>query len=143
MADPLSIAATIAGLVGTTTKISITVVGVTSAIADAPRAARMTLETAQEMEYALIAVQQLIDSVASLPSERKLLVRLDHIAIVLTNCVFGLSELEALVCGDLVKNGGLMNRIRWAWGEKKILRLLSRVESQKTCLVLMTSILQS
>lgn len=84
-------------------------------------------------------VQRLLDTASSLPSRRKMLVRLDHIRVTFTTCVHTLTELESLVCSADGVTG--MHRLWWAWGEKKILRLLPRLESQKASLSLMITVL--
>jgi hypothetical protein len=137
MADPLSIAASVAGLLGTATKIYSVLSDFISTVVDAPNSARSTLTAIEEMKLALESVKQLIDTVSSLPSKRKAMIQLDHLTITFSHCILTLSELESLVCFD-----GFMRRLKWTWEEKKVLRLLPRVESQKTSLLLMMTVLQ-
>ncbi|OAQ74397.1 cell division control protein 42 [Purpureocillium lilacinum] len=137
MADALSIAASITGLLATASKICSALSGFVSSAIDAPDAAGAVLTTVEEMRLALEMVNQVVETVSSLPSARKALLRLDHIAITFSNCILTLSELESLVCF----RDGVMHRLRWAWGEKKVLRLLPRLESQKTSLSLMVTVL--
>ncbi|KAK4169725.1 hypothetical protein QBC43DRAFT_306583 [Cladorrhinum sp. PSN259] len=137
MADPLSIAASVAGLVATTTKICSALSAFVSGAIDAPSSARAALIAVEEMRLALGMVKDLVDTISALPSRRRVLVRLDHIAITFSNCVLTLSELESLVCF----RDGILHRLRWAWGEKKVLKLLPRLESQKSSLSLMVSVL--
>jgi cell division control protein 24 len=139
MADPLSIAASVAGLLTTAGKICSVLSGFVGAVADAPHSARAALGAVEEVRVALEAVRGLIDTVSGLPSRRRRLVRLDYIRITFANCVLTLSELEALVCAE--GGSGPMHRLRWAWGEKKALRLLPRLESQKASLSLMVTVL--
>jgi hypothetical protein len=138
MADPLSIAVSVAGLLGTTTKICSVLSDFISSAVDAPNSARSTLALVEEMQLALESVKQLIDTVSSLPSERKAMIRLDHLTITFSHCILTMSELESLVCfKDAFKR-----RLKWAWEEKKVLRLLPRLESQKASLLLMVTVLQ-
>ncbi len=111
MADPLSIAASVVGLLATAGKICSVLGDFVFSAADAPQSARAALTAVDEVRLALAAVKQLIDTVASLPSERKALVQLDHIAITFSNCILTLSELESLVC----LKDGLMHRLSWVW----------------------------
>ncbi|KXH48459.1 hypothetical protein CSIM01_04838 [Colletotrichum simmondsii] len=65
---------------------------------------------------------------------------LDHLSIVITHSVLTLSKLESIVC----QQDGLRSQMRWAlWHEKKILALLPRLESQKSTLAVMITILNS
>ncbi|KAJ3548480.1 hypothetical protein NM208_g989 [Fusarium decemcellulare] len=82
-------------------------------------------------------VKQLVDTISSLPARRRQLVRLDHIAITFSNCIITLSELESLVCFE----DGIIHRLKWAWTEKKVVALLPRLESQKSSLSLMVTVL--
>jgi len=143
MADPLSIAAGVIGLLATSTKIVKTLSDVCASISDAPESARSVLVAVETTKLSLNSIKDLFDTIATLPPERKALIRLDHIAVTCSQCVLTLSELEELVCKQLLKNGGsLFDRIRWSWGEKRVLSLLPRLESQKNCIALMISVLQ-
>ncbi|KAK3318869.1 ras family-domain-containing protein [Apodospora peruviana] len=137
MSDPLSITTAVVGLVATAGKICLALSTFVSSAIDAPQSARDTLAAVEEVRLALDLVKGLVDTVTNLPSNRRMLVRLNHIAITFSNCVLTLSELESLIC----YKDGIMHRMRWAWGEKKILRLLPRLDSQKASLSLMVTVL--
>ncbi|KAK4446684.1 P-loop containing nucleoside triphosphate hydrolase protein [Podospora aff. communis PSN243] len=143
MADPLSITAGVVGLLATSTKIIKTLSDVCSSVSDAPESARSVLVAVETTKLSLSSIKDLFDTIATLPPERKALIRLDHIAVTCSQCVLTLSELEELVCRQFLKNGGsLFDRLRWSWGEKRVLSLLPRLESQKNCIALMISVLQ-
>jgi hypothetical protein len=106
MADPLSIAASVAGLLTTAGKICSVLSDLVGAVSDAPQSARAALGAVEEVRSALEMVQGLLDTVSGLPSKRKMLVRLDYIRLTFANCVLTLSELESLVCVAGVGDGG-------------------------------------
>ncbi|KAM0418931.1 hypothetical protein ACHAPT_012089 [Fusarium lateritium] len=137
MSDPLSIAASVVGLLGAAGKICTALSSFVGSAIDAPAAARTTLATVEELRLSLEMVKHLVDTISSLPAMRRQLVRLDHIAITFSNCIITLSELESLVCFK----DGIMHRLKWAWSEKKVLILLPRLESQKSSLSLMVTVL--
>jgi hypothetical protein len=137
MADPLSIAASVVGLLAAAGKICSVLSGFVSSVVDAPQSARDALAATSELRFVLESVQGLLDVMSDLPSNRKMLVRLDHIAVTFSNCVLTLSELESLVC--LKKDR--LHRFKWMRTEKKVLRLLPRLESQKASMSLMVSVL--
>ncbi|RSL42666.1 hypothetical protein CEP54_015397 [Fusarium duplospermum] len=139
MADPLSIAASVVGLVAAAGKVYGVLSNFVSTAADAPSSAASVLVTVEQMKMTLSSVQSLIDSIESLDPSRKALIQLDHLSIIITHSVLTISELESLVC----PKDGLMNRLRWAWSEKKVMGLLPRLESQKSSLSLMVAVLQS
>ncbi|KAK0612145.1 hypothetical protein B0T14DRAFT_341604 [Immersiella caudata] len=137
MADPLSIAASIVGLLATSGKICSVLSSFISGVIDAPQSARDVLAAVEEMRGVLEIVQGLLETLSTLPSRRKSLVRFDLVTITFSGCILTLSELESIVC---FKNG-LMRRFRWVWEEKRIMRLLPRLESQKASLSLMVTTL--
>lgn len=137
MADPLSIAASVVGLLGAAGKICAALSSFVGSAIDAPASARTTLAAVEELRLSLQMVRQLVDTISGLPARRRQLVRLDHIAITFSNCILTLSELESLVCFK----DGVMHRLKWAWSEKKVLVLLPRLESQKSSLSLMVTVL--
>ncbi|KAI8653932.1 hypothetical protein NCS56_01348600 [Fusarium sp. Ph1] len=139
MADPLSIAASVVGLVAAAGKIYGVLSNFVSTAAEAPSSAASVLETVEQMKLTLSSVQSLIDSIESLDPSRKALIQLDHLSIVITHSVLTISELESIVC----PKDGLMHRLRWAWSEKRVMGLLPRLESQKSSLSLMVAVLQS
>ncbi|KAF4851774.1 hypothetical protein CGCSCA4_v003242 [Colletotrichum siamense] len=98
MADPLSIAASIAGLLAAAGKVYTVVSGFIDSTANAPQSAAATLEAVGEIKLALSSVQSMIDSLHHLSASRKGLIQLEHLAIIITNAVFTLSKLESLVC---------------------------------------------
>ncbi|KAJ3456356.1 hypothetical protein MRS44_016379 [Fusarium solani] len=139
MADPLSIAASVVGLVAAAGKVYGVLSNFVSTAADAPSSAASVLGTVEQMKLTLSSVQSLIDSIESLDPSRKALIQLDHLSIVITHSVLTISELESIVC----PKDGLMHRLRWAWSEKRVMGLLPRLESQKSSLSLMVAVLQS
>jgi len=140
MADPLSIAASVAGLAAVAGKVVKILYNFVSDIDDAPQLARSTLGTVSETRLALEAIQHLFETIESVSAWRKTLICLDHVGLTLSNCIMTLSELEALVVID--DDAGIFQRMHWVRAEGKIERLLPRLESQKTSLSLMVTVLQ-
>jgi cell division control protein 24 len=138
MADPLSIAGSVAGLLTLATSITASLAQFTSSVSDAPSSARAVLAMVEETKVTLQSVQHFIDSVELLPSRRKALIQLDHLAIVFSQCVERLSQLEALI--QVPKR--LSRKVKWVLDEKKIMRLMPHLESQKLSLSLIVSILR-
>jgi len=140
MADPLSIAASIAGLLTITTRIYSTVKDFASSLADAPKSALSLLQTIEDMKLTLVLFKDLMNELSTLPPEKKAMIRLDHIAITFTHCIATLSELESMVLVDNLS--GVWDRLRWTLKEDKLTALLPRLESQKSSLSLMVSVLR-
>ena len=140
MPEPLSIAISLIGLLMTCSKISFALAEFISNVKDAPKSARAVLSTIEETKLALEAAQGLFDRLSAVPENRKILIQLDHIAITLSSCILTHSELESLVCSNSFK--GAKQKLKWPLMEKKVLRLLPRLESQKASLALMVTVLQ-
>ena len=104
------------------------------------------LAAVETTRLSLNSIKHLFNIISALPPERKALIRLDHIAVTCSQYILTLSELESLVCGEIVKNGlrssGVITRMKWTWNKKRVIFLLSRLEAQKNCISLMISVLQ-
>jgi hypothetical protein len=72
--------------------------GFVSSAVDAPQSTRDALSAVRDMRLALEMVQELISTISTLPSNRKIMVRLDHIVMTISNSALTMSELESLVC---------------------------------------------
>jgi hypothetical protein len=141
--DPVSIislTAAVTGLLDVTAKILGALSGFTSSMVDAPKSAKTTQTVVEEMRLTLKSVEQLIDALSSIASERREMIQLSYLTITFTQSVLTLSELESLICS--AGKDGLMLRLRWSWAEKKILCLLPRLEAQKSSLSLMVAVLR-
>ncbi|KAF5018986.1 hypothetical protein F66182_9004 [Fusarium sp. NRRL 66182] len=139
MADPLSIVASIVGLIAAAGKVCGVLSSFIGSTVDAPESAASTLQNMEHMKLTLYSVQSLIESLDSIEASRKSLIQLDHLSIVVTHSVLTVSELESIIC----HKDGIMHRLRWVWNEKKVLGLLPRLETQKSSLTLMVAVLQS
>ncbi|OHE94964.1 hypothetical protein CORC01_09758 [Colletotrichum orchidophilum] len=138
MADPLSIAGSVGGLLAIAVKVCNTTASFVSSTIDAPESAMQMFQLVDEMRMTLFSVDKKIGSLSTLPSSRKNMIQLDHLSIVITHSVLTLSKLESIIC----QQDGLRSRIRWAlWHEKKVISLLPRLESQKSTLALMMTVL--
>jgi hypothetical protein len=90
------------------------------------------------VRLALLSVEQLINNLSAIPTGRRVYIQLDHLAVTFSQSILTLSELESLIC----LNDGFLHGFRWAWSEKKTVRLLPRLDSQKSSLSLIFTILQ-
>lgn len=137
MADPLSIAASIAGLLAAAGKVYTVVSAFIDSTANAPQSAADTLAAVGEFKLALSSVQSMMNILDDLSASRKVMISLENIAIIMTSAVLTLSKLESLVC----QIDGFRGRLRWVWKEKRVLNLLPRLESQKSSLTLIVGVL--
>lgn len=138
MADPLSIAASIAGLLAAAGKVYTVVSAFIDSTANAPQSAAATLEAVGEIKFVLSFAQSIIDSLDDVSTSRKGVIHINHLSLIITNAVLTLSKLESLIC----QKDGFQSRLRWVWIEGKVKSLLPRLESQKTSLTLIFNVLQ-
>jgi hypothetical protein len=137
MADPLSIAASVVGLLTAAGKICSALSGFISTVTNAPQSAEDALAAVSELTSVLEMVQGLLDGLSKLPARRKMLVGLQPLSVTFGRCVLTLSELESLVCFK----DDMLHRLKWVRTEKKVLRLLPLLESQQASLSVMVTIL--
>ena len=144
MADPLSIAASVTGLLSVAGQICTNISSFISSVANAPNSARRALTAVEEMRMALTSVQQVIDRLSRLPRNRKEMIHVSHLVITFREAIRSFSELEATVKPAAGVDGmsSKWDRLKWVSEEEKILRSVQQLELHKTSLSLMLSILQ-
>ena len=81
MADPLSIAASVTGLLSVAGKICTIISDFISNVADAPNSARDALAAVEEMRMVLTSVRQVMDRLSRLPRNRKEMIHIKHLVI--------------------------------------------------------------
>jgi hypothetical protein len=147
MADPLSISASVVGLITVAGKISAVMAGFVFGIADAPESARAALAAVDTMRLTLASVKQLMTELSQMPRERKEMIHLNHIAIIFREAILSLSELEAIICPTSARIGENMktwtwDTVKWLLEEKRITAAVQRLDSHRTSLSTILNILQ-
>jgi len=144
--DPLSISASLAGLLLASAKI-IKVLAQISQLSSAPPFCKEALAEVCSTSASLRQMRKFINGDMSAPTERKHLVALEHLTVSLARCVSTIDELET-ICDDLgltySESGitGVFDRLRWIRQEEMIKALLQRPQYHKTSLNLILKILQ-
>ena len=145
MGDPLSIAASVTGLLSVAGKICTIIYGFISSVADAPDSARAALAAVEEMKRILTSVRQVMDRLSKLPRSRKEMIHVRHLVITFRESIRAFSELEAILVNPAAGADGRSSkwdRLKWTLEEEKILRSVQQLELHKTSLSVMLSILQ-
>jgi hypothetical protein len=144
--DPLSIAASIVGLLAAGGKLTAVLTQI-SRLSDGPPLCRSALSEICDVSAALRQMQRFLNDQASIPAERRENVLLEHLAAALTGCVITKDELETVV-DDLglayQESGitGIFDRVRWVRKEKDIQHIIQRLQNHKSSLNLILSIFQ-
>ncbi|KAK3936615.1 hypothetical protein QBC46DRAFT_394652 [Diplogelasinospora grovesii] len=146
--DPLSIAASVAGLLAAGGKL-VAVFTLISRLSDAPPLCRAALTELCDISSALRQIQKFLQDQASIPSGRREHVLLEHLAAALTGCVMTKDELETVVDNlGLVYHhqsswiSGTFDRARWIRKEKDIQTMIQRLQNHKSSLNLILTVFQ-
>ncbi|KAF8423331.1 hypothetical protein EV426DRAFT_549453, partial [Tirmania nivea] len=155
MGDPLSIAASVAGLI----TISAHIVGMAkdlfSKVKDAPETMKRVREEVESMQPIFCQVQLLLYGTGSKPNHGNLtMISIHNLMATLTGCVIVHSKLEKMVnevCGfddpttasaAWKRVGVIANRVKWGlWRHEEVLCIIEDLQRQKLSLNLMLTII--
>ena len=152
MADPLSIAASVAGLISLSGQIISVLYTFAASATEARKSVTRILSEIKTMNAIFGQVQDFMWGVVDEPPDNSTLsmISLDHLVTTLTGCVLVYSKLEKHF-SEMAGLAGLANisglvvvweKIKWAQKEPDILALLGELERHKSSLDLMLSIIQ-
>lgn len=140
--DGISVAASIVGLLGAAAKISISLNDFIARVKEAPKLAAAVLCEVADTATCLSQVQSLLLRVDTSRAFNRSFLMIEDLIVVLSNCVLIFSELEKLVDGlkpnELLRASDIL---RWTMKEKVVAALLFRLQTSKTSLNLMISVL--
>ncbi|KAL8932104.1 MAG: hypothetical protein Q9211_006529 [Gyalolechia sp. 1 TL-2023] len=140
--DPISVSASILGLLGAAAKVTEALTSFVLGVKDAPRLARSVIAEVQDLKICLQRLQELILSETSNARPRKAMIMVDQLCVVLTHTVVTFSELENALGGLKPRNSLLFgNRLKWIAKEPTISKLLLRLQSSKLSLSLVLTTL--
>ncbi|KAH7393718.1 hypothetical protein BKA64DRAFT_95164 [Cadophora sp. MPI-SDFR-AT-0126] len=144
MADPLSVAASVVGLLAAGAKLA-SLLSKTASLVDAPSSAQAVLTEMREISAALQYLQQFLNGLMNVPAGRQQYILVEHLEGTLTGCVTTYDELEVFI--DELKidpsDMGVLDRFKWARKEKDVANIVQRLQNHKSSLNLMLTILQS
>lgn len=148
--DPLSVAASIAGLLSAAGAVTKALAPYVAAARETPKVAVQVHSEMQSITIILSALQSLARNLGSVPVQRAALIQVDHVVAVLTDGVLIFSDLEVLVTslgspGDLspsITRLSLRSRLQWARKETEISLILARLQCFKSSASLILNILQ-
>ena len=140
--DPLSVTASVVGLLGAARQIASILYKVQSGLKDAPRSMHQLLSQLNELKFTFDAVNYLLIGIDSAPRRRISMIQVDQLVATLSDAVLTFSELEALVhplAADSL-NPSLVERMKWVWKEDTIGNIMLRLDRHKASLTLMLTI---
>ncbi|KAL8835924.1 MAG: hypothetical protein Q9176_006608 [Flavoplaca citrina] len=107
--DPISVAASVVGLLGAATKISEVLTHFIRGVKDAPRLAVSTLTEVEDLKICFRQLQQFIEAEEGRRRSHTAMVTVDQFVVVLTHAVMTFSELEAAVDGLKPRTSSMIN----------------------------------
>ncbi|RKK74808.1 hypothetical protein BFJ69_g8244 [Fusarium oxysporum] len=147
MADPLSVAASIAGLISTTVEAVKFLSPYVSASKRTPHIAAHVYSEVQSTQVILIGLQNLTKNLGSIKAQHAALIGVNQVIAILTVGVFLYSELQNELRSlpeqeDIDERLTLRGRLLWARKESTFITLLQRLQSFKSSTSLVLMILQ-
>jgi len=142
MADPLSIAAGVAGLLSLSATAYSALSTFLADTKNAPKAAHDILLEVSEMRLALTSTADLLTTFHGVPRVRKKMVQLEHLVLVLTQTFDTFSDLRSLLARFSHIPQSLWTRIKWAWLQSRTNDMVKRLRSHKASISLVLNILQ-
>jgi hypothetical protein len=141
--DPLSVMASVVGLLAAAGQVTSVLSTVKSSIKDAPRSMDHAISEVKAVEISLSAIQKFLLGLSSAPRQRITMIQVDQLLATLTEAVLTFSDLEALVKPLATDSeSSMIERIRWCWKEDDVSRIMIRLERHQSSLSLMLNIVQ-
>ena len=141
--DPLSVSASIVGILGAAAKVSSVLITFVGNAKAAPRLAQTVLADVNGLSTVLGHLQTYLLGTTSPTRSRASLILVKQVLVTLAECVTTFSELED-VLGTSRHDAEMdtLNRIKWATKDSKVADIQRRLQSNKSSLTLMLTILQ-
>lgn len=140
--EPLSVAASIIGLLTASAKIVTVVTELVRREKDAPRSLHRVLTEVSELNTCLAYLAPFIQGAKSTDRGRKDAISLEQVVVITTSLVLNMSELDKMLDSyNLSDKMSKFNRVRWFMDEAKILENLDSVRGSKASLNLILTIL--
>ena len=141
--DPLSVAASVVGLLAAGGKVTSLLFAIITSCKDSPELARSIMWEVADISAALGHLQDFVGGRTAATSERGSLILLDQLLTTLTGCVTTYSDLQSmLVRLNISEDMGTFDRIQWVRQEGKLNSLVQRLQNHKSSLTLMLTIIQ-
>lgn len=143
--DPLSVTASVVGLISAAAGLVSTLHNLGTAIKDAPHLIQAAASELNDITLVLRGLQKYIDGKANASVQRLSLITVEHITATLTGCVITYSDLDALLkslhpnTADVLR---VWDRALWLIKKDEVNALIGRLQNHKSTLGLMLNILQ-
>ena len=141
--DPLSVSASLLGLLGAAYKVSSVLIKFTKNTKAAPKLAQNVLADVTSTATILSQLQMFLAGTVAASKAGASLILVEQVIVVLTECVKTFSELEDILeTSKDIEELHVLDRVKWALKESKISSIQQRLQSNKINLTLMLTVLQ-
>ena len=140
--DPLSVSASIIGILGVAAKVSSVLITFVQNTKAAPKLAQTVLAEVNGLSAVLGHLQTYLIGVVSPSKSRASLILVEQVIVTLAECVTTFSELEDLLGTSDYNDMAVLDRMKWAMKESKVSDIQGRLQSIKSSLTLVLTILQ-
>src|SRR5271154_312888 len=141
--DPLSILASVTGLLMAAGTVTSTLYTIRSTASNARQSIDQVISEVNALQISLSAMQSFLLGLSSAPRQRVGLIQLDHLCATLMEAVLTFSELEEFVSPFATKSDlSRAQYVKWAWKEEKVLPILQRLERHKSSFSMILHIVQ-
>ncbi|MCJ1384962.1 hypothetical protein MMC17_008080 [Xylographa soralifera] len=140
--DPLSVSASIVGLIFAVAQVSSLLKAFVSRAKDASTSAQSVLLEVTDIGVCLNQLQGFLIGTQEASKSRKSLIMIEQVVIVFTDCVSIFSELEQTL--EITRSDQptrIIDRVKWAIKESSIAKILLRLQASKASLNLMLTTL--
>ncbi|ORY05929.1 P-loop containing nucleoside triphosphate hydrolase protein [Clohesyomyces aquaticus] len=142
MADPLSVAASIIGILAAAGKVAETLGPIVSTMKDADKCAAAVYAEVNTSRIILSALQTLLNDLSASPHHRRQLIQVDQLISALIDGAFIFSELEPLVLRLGTSTEKWTTRMQWARKKDSLDSFVVRLQCFKASISVMLNILQ-
>jgi hypothetical protein len=141
--DPLSVAASVAGLLSVGGKLSGSLLSLITKCRDVPHLLQSLFQEITDTSAAICRLQIYVAGSCKVATSRASMILLQHIVTALTGCVTTFSDLQRIM-NDLNMDPemGIFDQLKWVRYEKSIKSVVQRLQNQKLSLTLMLNIIQ-
>lgn len=140
--DPISVAASLVGLLGAAAKVSSILNSVIKSARTAPTLARNALIEVTDITVCLNQLQTFLLRTQTTHQSQESLVLVDQVLVILSDCVLIFSELEQTLHPLRIEEPWQAHRaVKWMLREKDVAAILTRLQSSKASLSLIMATL--
>ena len=138
--DPLSITASVTGILAASVK----VLSILALVHEAPELIRAIGVEVNHIRIVVAALRRFLDRTRQLSPRRAELIQIDDVVAILTQTVLTFSELEAFAGAAVSRNSfsRFRSRVVWPWQQAGADRMLNRLQQHKLTLSLVLEIIQ-